>query len=63
MNDNEISKIVDEYIKFIIIKREEYKLEFENGEEDYQKLNEKELDKILDKNSKNCKLEKNQKKR
>ena len=29
MNDNEISKIVDEYLKHINIKRNEFKLEFE----------------------------------
>ena len=50
MNDNEISNIVDEYLKYINTKRNEYKLEFENGEKDYRKLNKKELDKVLEKN-------------
>ena len=36
-NDSEISKTVDEYLKLITIKRDEYKLEFENGEKDYRK--------------------------
>ena len=34
INNNEISNIVDEYLKFINIKREEFKLKFENGEKD-----------------------------
>ena len=50
MNDNEISNIVDEYLKYINTKRNEFKLEFENGEKDYRKLNKKELDKFLEKN-------------
>ena len=37
INDNEISKIIDEYLKYINIKREEFKLEYENGEKDYRK--------------------------
>ena len=49
INDNEISNIVDEYFKYINTKREEFKLEFENGEKDYRKINKKELDKFLEK--------------
>ena len=49
MNNNEISNIIDEYLEYITIKRDEFKLEFENGEKDYRKVNEKELDKILEK--------------
>ena len=48
IKDNEISNIVDDYLKYINDKREEYKLQFENGEKDYRKLNEKELEKFLD---------------
>ena len=39
INDNEISNIVDEYLKYINNKREEFKLKFENGEKDYRKIN------------------------
>ena len=35
--DNEVSNIVDEYLKFINIKREEFKLKFEKREKDYRK--------------------------
>ena len=35
--NNEISNIVDEYLKYINTKRDEYKLEIENGEKDYRK--------------------------
>ena len=49
INNNEISNIVDEYLKYIRTKREEFKLEFENGEKDYRKINTKELDKFLNK--------------
>ena len=48
IDDNEISKIIDEYLKYIITKPEEYTLEFENGEKDYRKINNKELDKFLE---------------
>ena len=34
INDNEISNIIDKYLKYINTKREEFKLEFENGEKD-----------------------------
>ena len=47
-NDNEISNIIDEYLKYINTKRNEFKLEFENGEKDYRKINNKELDKFLE---------------
>ena len=49
INHNEISNIVDEYLKYIKIKRDGYKLEFENGEKNYRKINNRELDEILDK--------------
>ena len=48
IKDNEISKIVDEYLKYINLKRDEFKLEFENCEKDYLEINKKELDKFLD---------------
>ena len=49
IKDNEISIIIDKYLKYINTKREEFKLEFENGEKDYRKINTKELDKFLNK--------------
>ena len=49
INDNEISNIIDKYLKYINTKRDEFKLEFENGEKDYRKINKKELDKFLEK--------------
>ena len=49
INKNEISNIVDEYLKFINIKREEFKLKIENGEKDYRNINKKELDNFLEK--------------
>ena len=49
INDNEISNIIDKYLKYINTKRDEYTLEFENGEKDYRKINKKELEKFLDK--------------
>ena len=39
INDIEISNIIDEYLKYINIKREEFKLEFLIGENDYRKIN------------------------
>ena len=48
INDNEISNIIDEYLKYINTKRNEFKLEFENGEKDYRRINKKELDKFLE---------------
>ena len=47
-NDNEISNIIDEYLKYINTKRDEYTLEFENGGKDYRKINKKELDNFLE---------------
>ena len=49
LNYNEFSIKVDEYLKYIKNKRDEFKLEFENGEKDYRKMNKKELDRILEK--------------
>ena len=49
INDNEISNIIAKYLKYINTKRDEFKLEFENGEKDYRKINEKELDNFLNK--------------
>ena len=41
MNDNELSNILDAYLKYINIKRNEFKLELANGEKNYQKTNKK----------------------
>ena len=49
IKDNEISNIVDEYLKYIHIKRNQFELKFESGEKIYRKINNKELDKFLDK--------------
>ena len=49
INDDEISNIVDEYLKYINNKRREYKLDFGNNEKVYRKINKKELDKFIDK--------------
>ena len=49
INHNYISNIVDEYLKYFNIKRNEFDLEFEDGEKDYRKINKKELDIFLDK--------------
>ena len=49
INDNEISYIIDKYLNYINTKRNKFKLEFENGEKDYRKINKKELDKFLEK--------------
>ena len=48
INDNKISNKLDEYLKYINTKRDEYTLEFENGEKDYRKINKKQLDKFLE---------------
>ena len=48
-NDNEISNIINEYLKYINNKRKEDKLEFENNEKDYRKIIKKELDDFIDK--------------
>ena len=37
--DNEISIIFDKFLKYIISKHNEFKLEFENNEKDYRKIN------------------------
>ena len=50
IKDNEISNVIDEFLKYINIKRYEFELEFENGEKDYRKTNKRELDKVLEKN-------------
>ena len=39
MNDNEISNIIDDYLKNINTKRDEFKLEFQNGEKEFRKIN------------------------
>ena len=49
INDNGISIIIDGCLKYIDTKRDEFKLEFENGKKDYRKVNKKELDKFLEK--------------
>ena len=49
INDNEISNIIDVYLKYNNNKRKEYKLEFGNKEKDYRKIIKKELDKFIDK--------------
>ena len=49
INDKGISNIVDEDLKFIIIKHNNFKLEFQNSEKDYRKIKTKELDKFQDK--------------
>ena len=38
---NGILNIIDEYLKYINTKRDEFKLEFENGEKNYGKINKK----------------------
>ena len=48
-NDNEISNIIDEYTNYNDTKRNKYRLQFENDENDYRKINNKELDKFLEK--------------
>ena len=48
IDDNEISNIIDKYLNYINTKRNEFKTEFENGEKDYRKINNKELDKFLE---------------
>ena len=49
-NDNEISNTIDEFLKYNNIEREEFKLEFENGENDYRKVIKKQLGIFLEKN-------------
>ena len=43
INDNESSKIIDEYSKYNNIKRDGFKLEFQNGEKDYRKTKQKRI--------------------
>ena len=50
MNDIAFSYILDEYLKHIIIKRDEFKFDFEKEEKDYRKTN-MELNKFLDKST------------
>ena len=38
-NVNEISNIIDDYLKYINTKREKIKLDFEIGEKDHRKIN------------------------
>ena len=49
INDNEISNIIDKYLKFINTKRDEFKIKFENNEKDYRKIIKKDLDKFINK--------------
>ena len=49
IDDNEISKIIDKYLKYISTKRDGFKTEFENNEKDYRKINKKKLEKFLEK--------------
>ena len=49
ITDNDISNTIDKYSKYINTKRNEFRLEFENGEKDYRRINKKELDKFLEK--------------
>ena len=42
-------------MRYIKNKREEYKLDFENGGKDHRKTNKKDLDRFLEKNSENWK--------
>ena len=58
INDNEISNLIDKYLKYINIKRDEFKLNFENNEKDYRKINKKELDKFLEKKLGNLEISK-----
>ena len=39
IDDNEISNIIDKYLKYINTKRDEFKTEFEKNEKDYRKIN------------------------
>ena len=49
INDNEISNIIDKYLYYINTKSDKFKLQFENDEKDYRKINKKELEKFLEK--------------
>ena len=58
INDNEISNIIDKYLKYSNTKRDEFKLNFEKNEKDYRKINKKELDKFLEKKLGNLEISK-----
>ena len=49
IDDNEISNIIDKYLKYNNTKRDEFKTEFENNGKDYRKKNKNELEKFLEK--------------
>ena len=49
ITDKEYSKIVDKCLKYIITKRDEFKLEFEIGEKDYRRIVKKEVEGFPDK--------------
>ena len=49
ISDDEISNTVDEFLNYINTKRDEYKIEIENGEKDYRMINRNELDWFRDK--------------
>ena len=49
INDNDISNIIGEHLKYINTKRNGFELDFENNEKDYRKVNKRELDKFLEK--------------
>ena len=49
INDNELLDKVDEYLKYISTKGEEFKLQFENGEKHYRKMKQKDLHKLPEK--------------
>ena len=56
INNNEISIIIDKYLKYINTKRDEFELNFENNEKDYRKINKKELDKFLEKKTRKLRI-------
>ena len=60
-DDNEISNIIDEFLKNFNVKRSEFILEYKNGEIYYRTANKKELVKFLGKNSEKWKLVKSYK--
>ena len=41
INDNEISDMLDEYLKHINSQREKFQVQFENREKHYRKINDK----------------------
>ena len=48
INDNEISNVIDKFLKYINTKRDGFKTDFENGEKGSSKINNKELNKFLE---------------